>query len=58
MCQEQRILDLLVEFHRRGGGELQNDRLANLSLVQTGGSEINRRSEERVLLGGLIFMSL
>ena len=43
---------------RERGEELRNDRSANLSLVETGGREIHRRSEERVLLGGLIFMSL
>ena len=36
MCQEQRILDLLVEFHKRGD-ELRNERSANLSLVETDG---------------------
>ena len=45
------------EFHKRGE-ELRNDRSANLSLVETGGRERHRWSEERVLLGGLIFMSL
>ena len=41
VCQEQRILDLLVEFHKRGE-KLQNDRSANLRLVETGGREIHR----------------
>ena len=45
------------EFNKRGE-ELRNDRSANLSLVETGGSERHRLSVERVLLGGLIFMSL
>ena len=45
------------KFHRRGE-KLRNDRSANLSLVETGGRERYRWSEERVLLGGLIFMSL
>ena len=45
------------EFHKRGE-ELRNDRLANLSLVETGGRERHRLSEKRVLLGGLIFISL
>ena len=45
------------EFHKRGE-ELRNDRTANLSLVETDRRERHRRSEERVLLGGLIFMSL
>ena len=45
------------EFHKRGE-ELWNDRLANLSLVITGGRERHKLSEERVLLGDLIFMSL
>ena len=45
------------EFHKLCE-ELRNDRSANLSLVETGGRERNRLSEERVLLGGLIFMSL
>ena len=44
------------EFHKRGE-EMRNDRSANLSLVETGGRERNRLSEERVLLGGLICMS-
>ena len=44
------------EFKR--GEELRNDRSANLSLVETGGRERHRWSEERVLLGGLIFLSL
>ena len=45
------------EFHKRGE-ELRNDRSENLSLVETGGTERHRESEEQVLLGGLIFMSL
>ena len=45
------------EFHKRGE-ELRNDRSANLSLVETHGRKRHRCSEERVLLGGLIFMSL
>ena len=45
------------EFHKRGE-ELRNDRSVNLSLVETGGRERHRLSEERVMLGGLIFMSL
>ena len=45
------------ELYKRGE-ELRNDRSANLSLVATGGRERHRLSEERVLLGGLIFMSL
>ena len=45
------------EFHKRGD-ELRNNRLANLSLVKTVESERHRWSEERVLLGGFIFMSL
>ena len=45
------------EFHKWGEG-LQNDRSAHLSLVETGGRKRHRWSEERVLLGGLIFMSL
>ena len=38
VCQEQRILDLLVEFHKRRE-ELRNDRSENLSLVELGGRE-------------------
>ena len=45
------------EFHKRGE-ELYNNRLTNLSLVETGGRLRHRWSEERVLLGDLIFMSL
>ena len=45
------------EFHKRGEA-LQNDQSANLSLVETGERERHRSSEERILLGGLIFMSL
>ena len=45
------------ELHKRGE-ELRIDRSANLSLVETGGKETHRSSVERVLLGGLIFMSL
>ena len=45
------------EFHKRGE-ELRNDRSANLSLVERGERERHRRSEERVLLGVLIFMNL
>ena len=45
------------KFHRRVK-ELRNDRSANLSLVETGGRERHRGSEERVLLRGLIFMNL
>ena len=45
------------EFHKRGE-ELRNERSANLSLEETGGRERHRLSEERVLPGGLIFMSL
>ena len=45
------------ELHKRGK-ELQNDRSANLRLVETDGRGRHRWSEERVLLGGLIFMSL
>ena len=45
------------EFHKRRE-ELRNDRTANMSLVEIDGRERHRRSEERVLLGGLIFMSL
>ena len=40
MCQEQRILDLLVESSI--SGELRNDRSANLNLVETGGRERHR----------------
>ena len=40
------------------GRELWKDRSANLSLVETGGRERHRLSEEQVLLRGLIFMSL
>ena len=43
---------------RERGEELRNDRSANLSLVETGGRERHRSSEERVLLVCLIFMSL
>ena len=46
-----------IEFHKRGEA-LRNDRSANLSMVETGGREIHRLTEERVLLRGLIFMSL
>ena len=45
------------EFYKRRE-ELRNDRSANLSLVETGGRERHRLSEERVLLGGLICMNL
>ena len=45
------------EFHKQGE-ELRCDRLANFSLVETGGRKRHRCSDERVLLGGLIFMSL
>ena len=45
------------EFHKRGK-ELRNDRSPNLSLVETGGRERHISSEERALLGDLIFMSL
>ena len=45
------------EFHKPGE-ELRNDRSANLSLVKTGGRERQRLPEERIILGGLIFMSL
>ena len=45
------------EFHKRGE-ELRNDRSANLSLVEICWRERHRWSEERVLLGGLISMSL
>ena len=45
------------EFHKRGE-ELRNDRSANLNLVKTGGRERHRLSEKRVLLEGLIFISL
>ena len=44
------------EFHKRD--ELRNEQSANLSLVETGGMERHRWSEERVLPEGLIFMSL
>ena len=55
MCQEQMILDLLVESSISGE---RNSRSANFSLVETGGREKHRWSEERVVLGGLIFMRL
>ena len=58
-CCESGAKDLLFinrEFHKRGE-ELRNDRSANLSLVETGVRE-RHSSQERVLLGGLIFMSL
>ena len=42
MCQEQRILDLLVESSISGEKELRNDRSANLNLVKTGGRERHR----------------
>ena len=45
------------EFHKRGE-KLRNDRSANLRLVETDGRDRHRSSEERVLLGGLIFMSM
>ena len=45
------------EFHKRGE-ELRADRSTNLSLVETDEMERHRWSEERVLLGGLIFMNL
>ena len=45
------------EFHKQGE-ELRNDRSPNLSLMEKGGRKRHRRSEERVLLGGLIFMSM
>ena len=45
------------EFHKQGD-KLRNDRLVNLSRVETGGMERHGWSEERVLLEGLIFMSL
>ena len=45
------------EFHKRGE-ELRNDRSANLSLMEAGARGRHRLSEERVLLGDLIFMSL
>ena len=45
------------EVYKRGE-ELRNDRSANLSPMETGGRERHRWSEERLLLGGLIFMSL
>ena len=53
--KDLRLIDR--EFHKRWE-ELRNDRSENLSLVKTGGRERHRWSEERVLLGGLIFMSL
>ena len=45
------------EFHKRGE-KLRNDRSENVSLVETGGRERHRWSEERDLLEGLIFMSM
>ena len=45
------------EFNKRRE-ELGNDRSANLSLVETDERHRHRWSEERVLLGDLIFMSL
>ena len=42
VCQEQMILDLLVETIGGGGEELRNDRSANLSLVETGERERHR----------------
>ena len=51
-------LRFIGRYTNKRGEEFLNDRLANLSLVETGGRERHRRSEERVLLGGLIFMSL
>ena len=41
MCQEQRILDLLVEFHK-WGDELRNERSAKLSLVEGKGTDDQR----------------
>ena len=38
--------------------ERRNQRSVSLSLVETGGRERHRRSEEQVLPGGYIFMSL
>ena len=43
------------EFHK-WGDELQNEPSANFSLMETGGTERHRWSEERLLPGGLIFI--
>ena len=55
---EAKDLRLIGRECHKQGEELRNDRSANLSLVETGGRERHRCSEERVLLRGFIFMSL